>query len=322
MYEEFINIINNKNNKKFMIISHINPDGDTCGCALALYKALVNFGKEVEVFCSSEFNSKLSYIPNFEVYNKTKPSMYDVCIAVDCADEKRLGDYLDNFLKTKQRIVIDHHGTNTYFGQINYVNPKAAAACEIIYEIIQEMCKIKNCFDDDIAKALYSGIITDSGNFMNSNTTDRTKEIAKELAQNSNINTQDIINHFMNSVSLPVFKLKNLVLSKAKFYEDNKIGIIYFSIDDFNKTGTTMLDTEGIINEIKNIDGIKIAVAITQKSENDYKISLRSVPSSPVDRLAASFGGGGHPCAAGFALQGNYYDVLDRVIYACKQYVE
>ena len=322
MYEAFSDIVFNKTNKKFMIISHYNPDGDTCGSALALYEALINIGKEVDVFCSSDFNKKLSFIPNFEVYNKKHLSSYDVAIAVDCADDKRLGDYSQEFYKTKTTICIDHHGTNPKFAQLNYVKPEAAATCEFLYDIIKEMDNIQKCFDTKVAKALYCGIITDSGNFQNSNTYLRTKDVARAIEFEFDIKPSEIINHFMNEISLPVFNLKNRVLSKAKFFEDNLIGIIYFSIEDFNATGTTMTDTEGIINEVKNIDSVKIAVAITQQSEINFKISMRSIPSCPIDRLAASFGGGGHPCAAGFALQGSFYDVLEKVEYACRQYLD
>ena len=322
MYEAFVDLVLKNENKKFMIISHYKPDGDTVGSALALFEALTNIGKEVDVFCSSDFNNKLKFIPHFDRYNKKTLKSYDVAIAVDCADDKRLGDYANEFYATKKTVCIDHHGTNVGYAQLNYIRPEAAATCEFLYDILLEIDEKKKCIDNDVAKALYCGIITDSGNFQNSNTTIRTKNVAFELESKYGIKSGEIVNHFMNEITLPVFKLKNRVLSKAIFEENDTIGIIYFSIEDFNATGTTMTDTEGIINEIKNIDTVKIAVAITQQSETNYKISLRSIPSCPVDRMAASFGGGGHPCAAGFALQGSYYDVLDRVIYACKQYVD
>ena len=93
MYEAFVDLVLKNENKKFMIISHYNPDGDTVGSALAMYEALTNIGKEVDVFCSSDFNSKLKFIPHFDRYNKKTLKSYDVAIAVDCADDKRLGDY-------------------------------------------------------------------------------------------------------------------------------------------------------------------------------------------------------------------------------------
>ena len=321
MFENIINEI--EKNQSILIISHINPDGDTCGSALAMYLALKAINKDVDVVCDSDFNNKLSYLPAFDAYNKCDENKkYDLYIAVDCSDELRLGKYQNAFLRAKSSICIDHHGTNTKYAKLNYVNPKAAANCESIYKLLVELDIKYPCLSKEVGICLYSGIITDSGNFMNNNTTHVTKQIAQEIEERFDINAGEIVNHFMNEVSYDVFMLKTRVLSKAKFYDDNKIGIIYFSQEDFKATGTSMTDTEGIINEIRNIDTIKIAAAVTQKSEIEYKISLRSDPKCRVDRLAASFGGGGHPAAAGFSLQGNYYDVMERILKALRDYVE
>ena len=321
MFENIINQVLNSNS--ILLISHINPDGDTCGCALAFYQALKNLNKDVDVVCDSEFNTKLSYLPNFDKYNTAKEDKkYDLYMALDCSDELRLGKYGKAFLKAKKSICIDHHGTNPKYAKLNYVDPNAAAACEIVYKVLTEMDAIAPCLTKECGICLYAGIITDSGNFMNSNTTHITKNIAQEIENKFDIKTNEIVQHFMNEISYNVFQLKTRVLAKAKFYDDNKIGIIYFSQEDFKATGTSMTDTEGIINEIRNIDTIKIAAAVTQKSEIEYKVSLRSDPKCRVDRMAASFGGGGHPAAAGFSLQGNYYDVMERLLKALRDYVE
>ena len=320
MFENIINEISKANS--ILLISHVNPDGDTCGCSLAMYIALKNLNKDVDVVCDSDFNSKLSYLPAFENFNKTtEDKKYDLYIALDCSDEKRLGKYERAFLRAKSSICIDHHGTNPKYAKLNYVDPNSAAACEIVYKVLCELNKKSPCFTNEIGTCLYSGIITDSGNFTNSNTTYVTKIIAQEIEEKFNVNSSDIVQHFMNEVSYNVFMLKTRVLAKAKFYDDNTIGIIYFSQEDFAATNTSTPDTEGIINEIKNIDSIKLAVAVTQVKENDYKISLRSKYGVRADRIAMTFGGGGHPPAAGCALQGNYYDVMERLLKVCRDYV-
>lgn len=321
MFENIIDKI--LSNQSILIISHINPDGDTCGSALALYQALVNLKKDVDVVCDSEFNTKLSVLPNFDKYNTAPENKkYDLYVSVDCSDELRLGKYGRAFMRAKNNICIDHHETNPRFAKINYVDSKSASNCEIIYKLLCELDKKVPCLTKEIGDCLYTGIITDSGNFMNSNTTHVTKQIANEVEEKFDVDTAKIVQHFMQEITMNVFNLKTRVLSKAKFYDDNKIGIIYFSLEDFKATGTSFPDTEGIINAIKDIDTVRIAVAVTQKSENDFKISLRSYPECHVDRLAASFGGGGHPAAAGFALQGNFYDVMERILQACRNYVE
>lgn len=320
MFENIIDDIVKSNS--ILIISHVNPDGDTCGSALALYSALKALDKDVYVACDSQFNRKLSSLPNFDKYNLLDENKkYDLYIAVDCSDELRLGKYQKAFLKAKRSICIDHHSTNTKFAKKNIVDSNAAANCEIMYKILLELDSAYPCLSKEVGECLYTGIITDSGNFMNSNTTHVTKQIANEVEMKFDVDTAKIVQHFMNETTIDVFNLKTRVLAKAKFYENNTIGVIYFSQEDFYATGTSHVDTEGIINEIRDIDSIRIAVAVTQMSDKNYKISLRSLPECRVDRLANSFGGGGHPAAAGFALQGNFYDVMDKILKACKDYV-
>ena len=320
MFENIIDDIAKRNS--ILIISHINPDGDTCGSALSLYAALKALNKDVCVACDSDFNRKLSILPYFDQYNKfDENKKFDLYIAVDCSDEQRLGKYQKAFLKAKKSICIDHHSTNTKFANKNIVDPNAAANCEIMYRVLTELDSIYPCLSKDVGICLYSGIVTDSGNFMNSSTTHVTKQIANEVEMRFDVDTARIVQHFMNETTIDVFNLKTRVLAKAKFYENNTIGIIYFSQEDFKATGTSHVDTEGIITAIRNIDTIRIAVAVTQMSETNYKVSLRSLPECRVDRLANSFGGGGHPAAAGFALQGNYYDVMEKILKACKDYV-
>ena len=320
MFENIVDDIIKSNS--ILIISHINPDGDTCGSALALYSALKSLNKDVCVACDSDFNRKLAILPNFDKYNQfDENKKFDLYIAVDCSDELRLGKYQKAFLKAKKSICIDHHSTNTKFAKRNIVDSNAAANCEIMYRILLELDAISPCLNKDVGFCLYSGIITDSGNFMNSNTTHITKAIANEVEIKFDVDTAKIVQHFMNETTIDVFNLKTRVLAKAKFYENNTIGIIYFAQEDFKATGTTYVDTEGIINSIRDIDTIRIAVAVTQMTDTNYKISLRSLPECRVDRLANSFGGGGHPAAAGFSLQGNYYDVMEKILKACKDYV-
>lgn len=320
MFENIIDDIVKSNS--ILIISHVNPDGDTCGSALSLYAALTSLNKDVSVACDSDFNRKLSVLPNFDKYNQfDENKKFDLYIAVDCSDELRLGKYQKAFLRAKKNICIDHHSTNTKFAKKNIVDSNAAANCEIVYKILMELNESYPCLSKDVGICLYSGIITDSGNFMNSSTTHVTKQIANELEMMFDIDTAPIVQHFMHETTIDVFNLKTRVLANAKFYENNTIGIIYFSQEDFKATGTSSVDTEGIIANIRDIDTIRIAVAVTQMSETNYKVSMRSLPECRVDRLANSFGGGGHPAAAGFALQGNYYDVMERIIKACKDYV-
>ena len=195
MFENIINKIQNSNS--ILIISHVNPDGDTCGSALAMYTALKNLNKDVYVVCDSEFNRKLSFLPNFDKYNLVDENKkFDLYIAVDCSDELRLGKFQKAFLKAKNSICIDHHATNTKYAKINIVDANAAANCEIIYKVLLELDQVMPCLNNDVGTCLYSGIITDSGNFMNSSTTHVTKQIANEVEMKFDVDTAKIVQHF------------------------------------------------------------------------------------------------------------------------------
>ncbi|MDE5755855.1 MAG: bifunctional oligoribonuclease/PAP phosphatase NrnA [Clostridia bacterium] len=316
MYEEFIKAVDNSNT--ICLMSHQNPDGDTCGSALALYRALKLYGKEqVYIYCDGVFRNSLLVLEGIDEYNMTQIDKCDLAIACDCAEYDRMGAYLNLFNKAKIRVDIDHHKTNSRYGNINLIEPGVSATCEVMYKIIKAMDEKKPCLDDTVAKLLYSGLVTDSGGFTFSSVSNQTHEIASKLIK-YNFSASDICEHFLKSVSLNVFNLRMRVLSKAKFYQDGKIGMIYFSQEDFIETDTAPEDTEGAINYIRDIDTVEVAVAITQtKQSNSYKVSIRTSDRVDSSRIAEVFGGGGHRNAAGCRVSGFFEDVKDKILKAC-----
>ncbi|MDE6275804.1 MAG: bifunctional oligoribonuclease/PAP phosphatase NrnA [Clostridia bacterium] len=316
MYREFLNAVDSS--KNICLISHQNPDGDTCGSALALFRALRLYGKEqVYIYCDGVFRNSLQTLEGIDEYNKTQIEKCDLAIACDCAEYDRMGAYLNLFNKAKFRVDIDHHKTNSRYGNINIIEPGVSATCEVMYKVIKAMDEIKPCLDDTVAKLLYSGLVTDSGGFTFSNVSEQTHEIASKLIK-YNFSASEICEHFLKSVSLKVFNLRMRVLSKAKFFQDGKIGLIYFSQEDFIATDTAMEDTEGAINYIRDIDAVEVAVAITQTQQNNsYKVSIRTSDRVDASRIASVFGGGGHKNAAGCRISGFYEDVKDKLLKAC-----
>ena len=316
MYREFINAVDNSN--VICLISHKNPDGDTCGSALALYRALKLYGKEqVYIFCDSTFRSSLQVLEGVDEYNKVQIDKCDLAISCDCAEADCMGVYLNLFNNAKYKVNIDHHKTNSRYGNINIIEAGVSAACEIMYKVIKALDEKKHCLDDIVAKLLYSGLVTDSGGFTFSSVSNQTHEIASQLIK-YNFSASDICEHFLKSVSLNVFNLRMRVLSKAKFFENNKIGMIFFMQEDFDATDTTADDTEGAINYIRDIDTVEVAVAITQtKQNNSYKVSIRTSDRVDSSRIAEVFGGGGHRNAAGCRVSGFFEDVKDKILKAC-----
>lgn len=300
------------------IISHISPDGDTLGSSLALYHALKNLNKNVQVFCESNIKSEMQDMECVGDYLHFSKDRFDLVIACDCADLGRLGTCVEIFDRAKMTANVDHHKTNTRFGNINIVRGDASSTCEIMYDILSQLDNKQNCFDDSIAKLLYTGMVTDSGGFSFSNVSSNTHLVASKLIK-YNIDASKICEKYMQSISMNKFKLKIRVLDKARFFDDNRIGIIHFCREDFEATNTTEDQTEGIINNIRNIDGVDVAIAITDtKNQNSFKISIRTADNVDAAAIASVFGGGGHQCAAGCRANGFYEDVKDKLLKATR----
>lgn len=319
MINKLINAINSA--KSIALISHISPDGDTCGSSLALYHAFELLGKSPKIFCDDKLSNNLNSLPFNENYLQESNSSFDLVIAVDCGDFSRLGQCVKIFNNASITANVDHHKSNENFADINIIDPKASATAEIIYDILSKINETKTCIDNDVAKLLYTAIITDSGGFTFSNVSSKTHYIASQLIK-YDIKASEICEIFLKNIDINVFRLKNAVLSQAKFFENNKIGLIYFSKELFDSTNTNESNTVGIINNIRNIVGVEIAVSIAQiDHSNSYKISIRTSDNVDASRIAMFFGGGGHKNASGFRLNGFYEDIKDKILKVCRDYL-
>ena len=301
--------------KNVIIICHINPDGDTLGAGLALRAFLLKKGKETVIVCDDNYNNKLSILPNIDSLNVTLDDIkkYDVAVAVDCSDMDRLGYKQTVFNKAFTKLSIDHHKTNTKFADVTLYED-VCATCELMYKLLCYWDK--SSIDKEIATALMCGIITDSGAFSFSSTTDVTFGIVAEL-YNYGIDVSSLIHHFTKSVSLNAFKLRSHVLNKCRFECDNKVGIIFFNDNIFKDTGTNITETEGIINHVINIDSVVVAIAITEVGSKYYKVSFRTKDPVDASDCAMVFGGGGHQYASGCRISGFYEDVIDKLVKVC-----
>lgn len=298
------------------LFSHINPDCDTIGSALALRLFLRKLGKKASAFCDGELKFDMVDMFSADALN-TEASLpnYDLTIAIDCAAEDRLGKYDSLFRKGRKTLCIDHHLQDRVYAANNWIDPHAGATAELIYLLIKAWDLA--LLDREIATLLYTSLITDTGNFGFSNTTSRTLLIASELLTFGVPNSEISYKHF-REIPYDTFKLKARALAKAQFFENNSIGILTFGKEDFLATGTTSANTANLVNEIVNIAGVEIAVSITEVRPNAYKVSIRTQGKADANAIARVFGGGGHKNAAGFLLNGFYGNVLDDILKACK----
>lgn len=298
------------------IFSHVNPDGDTCGSALALAAVLRKAGKDVELYCPSEIGGKLTFLDGWQAYAAPKRhEYYDLGIAVDCADRARMGECASVADLCRTFAVIDHHKSSENFADLSIVRPNACATAELIYMLVRDV--YPDLLDKDVAQLLFCGIVTDSGGFSFSSVTATTYAIGAELIA-LGVKQAPVFEHFLKSTDRSVFELRNRVLSRAQFYFDGKLGMIAFFQSDFAATGTTERDTEGIVNFVRDVNGVKIAVAMTQTAEGErFKVSIRTDDDADASRIAAVFDGGGHFNAAGCRISGCYEEVRERLVKAC-----
>ena len=305
-----------KSAKSIALFSHINPDCDTICSSLALRSFLMKLGKKVSSFCDGDLKNDMASLSGASDLNAdTLASGYDLTISIDCATEDRLGKYRNAFRKGKHTLSIDHHLQDRPYAEYNLIDPRSGATAELIYLII-EAGNI-GLMDREIASLLYTALVTDTGNFGFSNVGERTLYIASRLISYGIPNAEISFRHF-REIPLSTFRLKMRVFSKIQLFEDNKIGIVTFTKEDFEATGTTIMNSSNLVSDVANISGLEIAISITEVHPNSYKVSIRTQHDVNANEIAMRFGGGGHKNAAGFMINGFYGNILDDILKACR----
>ncbi len=297
-----------KKAERILIICHVRPDGDSLGSGFALKKIAEKFGKSVDFVTDSDKPQHYAFIKCFNELNDVKYSSYDLGIAVDCADDLRLGKWFSVFNKCSNTINIDHHRTNNRFAKLNYVYPEKSSACEVIYDLISA----DNVIDADIATLLYLGISTDTGNFMHNNTKSGTLAVASKLLA-AGADLELIVNGFYKNNTKNKIMLTAKAIESMRFFHNDYICIMTLTRKILNECGCNMSDTEGLIDYGMSIGSVGVAVCMTEQNERSYKVSYRS-KQLDVSMAALSFGGGGHKLAAGCVVNGNYEDVVRKIV--------
>ena len=295
----------------FVIFTHQKPDGDTVGSAFALMYALRDFGKRATVFDSGDIPKKYDYFTkdfNFEM--PQNPTL----VAVDIAAADMLTSAAEGY-KDEFYLSIDHHAHGTPFAKYNYINAEAAANCENIYEIINAL-NIE--ITTPIANALYTGIATDTGCFMYSNTTPLTHLVAAELI-GCKIDFAEINRKMFECKSPARINLEKAAWQTLEITHNGLIATVTATREMFDKAGAVEDDFEGLTSISRSVDGVKIGVTIRETQKGVYKCSLRSYPPVDCTVIAAHFGGGGHIRAAGCTIKGDLEGVKEQLYYICEQ---
>lgn len=300
-----------KKAEKIVIMAHETPDGDAIGSILSMYLALKKLGKEADVIVK-EFPRTFSFLPGAKnIKTKSDIEKYDLAISLDCADLKRLVGR-EYFEKAEKTIVIDHHGTNTMYGDLNFVNPVSPACCEILAGMFEYF---DISIDSEIGSCLVTGIITDTGGFKYSSVTAETFEFTAELLRKG-VNVSEIYQRVLETKTKSSFELLRRATNRLELLEEGKVAFTYINKKDEKEVNAEPGDHEGIVENGRSIEGVKVSVFIREKEENLYKVSMRTGNGSNINvsDICYVFGGGGHPRAAGATVQGNVEQVKEKLL--------
>ena len=308
--DKLIEIINSSD--KIAVVSHIDPDGDTLGGALALAMGLNSLGKRTKVFCDGTVSYVYDFMPGIDSVRKLceGDDGIDLAIAVDCADLGRLGDNITLFKSGVKTAGIDHHVSNTEFCDINIVDVDKSSSCEIVYHILQALgVKI----DSEIATLLYVGISTDTGNFSYSNINKSCFVTAGELYE-YDVDIPYISYMLYRRRTLAKTRLIGRAISNIKMYMDGSVSYMYIGADDLKETKATESDFEGVVDYARDIIRVEVAICAKQVGPGCYKVNFRSQDKVDVQQIARQYGGGGHKGAAGCTIRENFETTISEII--------
>ncbi len=305
-FEEIGKVI--KNYESFAIFSHINADGDAFGSLLGLGQSLKLMGKKVSYFLPQPVPTRFSFLKDYDLINKDKLDGIEVGIFVDAADINRIGTLKENGKNFLTTINIDHHETNDYFADYNYVDKDSPSTTCLILKLLEA-----NDFpiDKNVAEALYTGVLTDTGAFKFANATFDAFETAGKLVRYG-ANPEYVAKMCFESDTLEHLKLTGIALDRMKVQKN--VGFSYITYEDRIKINATEEDMEGIIDTIRKCKDVQVAVFFKEALKNEIRISFRSKDGIDVKSIAVKFGGGGHLPASGCTVKGDIYEVMDKVL--------
>ncbi|MBI5774698.1 MAG: bifunctional oligoribonuclease/PAP phosphatase NrnA, partial [Verrucomicrobia bacterium] len=299
------------------VVGHVRPDGDCIGSQVGLTLALQNAGKRVTCWNQDAVPAKLAFMVPRGLMQPPRPGQrFDCVIATDCASYERLGTAGDCVKDRGQLINIDHHASNTRYGDINWISPKEPSSGELIFKLL----KAANWpITQPIADCLFTAVSTDTGSFQYPSTRPSTYHVAAELVKRG-ADLAKVCNEVYQSYPLSRVRLLQHVYNHFKLAHDDQIAWFWLKKADYARTGASSNDSEGLIDHIRDIDSVVVACVFEEMEPAMTRISLRSKSARVnVNEIAGQFGGGGHPAAAGARIAGRPLTVQRQVIAAIKR---
>lgn len=319
MFKEFLKKIKTiPPASKIGVLSHIRPDGDCIGSQIALCRWLQLEGFEVAAFNDDEIPENLEWLQKNVMIEKPDEATLDSCelfILVDSNTTHRFGTFEEWFKGKSQPVwVIDHHPDPDSIFEITISETDASSTCELIYELYtqDDLSRI----DPEIAMALYTGIITDTGSLQFESVTPRTVEITADLLRKGKFKPNEVIERIFSNKSIVQMKLLSASLETIRLFQNNQIAVMYVTEEMLSKSGATFSDCDGFVNYPLSIGGVKAAILMKDQGSEGIRMSLRSRSELDVNIWARNFGGGGHQKAAGAWHSGPLENAIKEVVDA------
>lgn len=297
----------------FVICGHVNPDGDCLGSQLALMHALRALGKQTCCVLAKPdpVDVNLAFLPGLaEMEPSCKhPQVHKVFVAVDVPTTERIGDAARLQRKAEVRFTIDHHATDGSMSEFNFVEPASPSASMLVWKIVRKL----NAVTPEAALCALTGLITDTGRFAYQNTNPEAFLCAAEMME-AGASPPLINREFFQNRSLPSIELERIVLDRMELREEGAFSLSYLNPQDFEAANATKADAEPLIDILRSVRGVRVALILRQNDLGEVRGSLRAKDDeSDVAQVARYFGGGGHKAAAGFTFHGTMEQALAQV---------
>jgi bifunctional oligoribonuclease and PAP phosphatase NrnA len=305
-----------RSNDRFLLVTHENPDGDALGSILAMKLALDTLGKDSVMYVGGEMALPPDY--EFMALEQLRRDLPEdaaarVILALDSATAPRTRIPPDLLESAPLVVDVDHHHDNTHFGAINLVVPEASSTGEIVRDLLREL---DVSLTPEIAQAIYIALDTDTGRFQYANTTQKAHELAAELMEHG-VDPQEIFRRIYEAVPFARQKLKGKALDRARLYEDGRMIATYLLRVDFEELGVGEEYAEGVIDELRAVKGVELAMTVREPPIPDglaRRVSMRSASDAfDVSAIARQRNGGGHKRAAGFSSDESVEEIIEFV---------
>jgi phosphoesterase RecJ-like protein len=304
-----------RNSQRIAITCHVRPDADCIGSGLALFFMLKQFGKDVHFFNIDKSPFPLTELPGYHVIELRQmyPEPFDIAILIEGGTEDRTGmNHLDKYYT----INIDHHATSSHCCNLNWIDPYASAAGELVYDLANEL-SIQ--WTRDIGFNLFAAISSDTGSFKYSNATAKALEIASRLVKKCHFTPVEVSDLLFNSNHPEKVQMIQKVLSTLELKENNRVAMIIFRRNFLTRLSLKDIETEDVISIARSILGVDVTLFFKEVEDNYFRVSIRSRGDICSQEVARAFNGGGHPHAAGFFFRGEIETAKKEILAVVKK---